>query len=68
MAQLQRCHDDGMLYKRPDEVVRVEPTGAQALAFVEAEVLRLRAAAASSREAAGAIALQTDEALQKSKL
>ena len=67
MAQLQRCHDDGMLYKRPDEVVRVETSGEAALDFVEAEVARLRAAS-GGREAAGGVALQTDEARQKSKL
>ena len=43
LAQLQRCYDDGMLYKRPEEVVRAEPTGELALEWVVGEVSRLRA-------------------------
>ena len=43
LAQLQRCYDDGMLYKRPDEVVHAELTGEAALNWIETEVRRLRA-------------------------
>ena len=42
LAQLQRCFDDGMLYKRPEEVVRSESSAEAALDWVVAEVTRLR--------------------------
>lgn len=43
LAQLQRCYNDGMLYKQPGEVVHSEATSAEALAWIVADVHRLRA-------------------------
>ena len=54
LAQLQRCYDDGMLYKRPEEVVRAESTGEGALEWVVGEVARLRAEWDAKKSAEGA--------------
>lgn len=43
LAQLQRCYDEGMLYKKPNEVIHSEATSEEALAWIVADVHRLRA-------------------------
>lgn len=48
LMQLQRCFDDGMLYREVADVVHSEPTSAQAYAYIVAEIDRQRTAFAAA--------------------
>ena len=65
IMQLQKCYDDGMLYKEVSEVIHHEPNAASALAYIMEAVEKTRVAFAANKEQK---TVQTDEARNKSTL
>jgi len=63
IMQLQRCYDDGMLYKEVEEVVHCEPDAASALNYIVQKIDQCRKAFAAAAAEGKEAKLVTDENL-----